>query len=232
MFRLLKLSPPHGWVAVLWELGIVTLGVLIALGAQQVVEAAQWREQVGAFRAAVRQEVAWNLGTADYRTKQNHCVKARLDQLERWMRGWQSGHPQTLTGKIGAPMSVSLYTSAWQSRDPSMMAHIPLAERLAFGELYDEFANNEGHRLDERQTWLALAKYDGATALDHGDLMELGELISRARYRDQRMSQNLPGYFETAKAMGLRPRSRDFPAYEPTFCRPILPPPSPGARAP
>ena len=37
MFRLLRLKPPHGWNAVAWELGIVTLGVLISLGAQQVV---------------------------------------------------------------------------------------------------------------------------------------------------------------------------------------------------
>ena len=41
MFRLFKLRPPHGWNAVAWELGIVTLGVLIALAAQQLVEALQ-----------------------------------------------------------------------------------------------------------------------------------------------------------------------------------------------
>ena len=37
MFRLLRLKPPHGWNAVIWELAIVTLGVLIALAAQQLV---------------------------------------------------------------------------------------------------------------------------------------------------------------------------------------------------
>ncbi len=42
MFRLLKLKPPHGWAAVAWELAIVTLGVLIALGAQQIVEDIHW----------------------------------------------------------------------------------------------------------------------------------------------------------------------------------------------
>ena len=35
MFRLLKLRPPNGWNAAAWELAIVVLGVLIALGAQQ-----------------------------------------------------------------------------------------------------------------------------------------------------------------------------------------------------
>lgn len=37
MFRLLMLKPPHGWSAVGWELAIVTVGVLIALAAQQMV---------------------------------------------------------------------------------------------------------------------------------------------------------------------------------------------------
>ena len=38
MFRLLKLQPPHGWRAVMWELAIVTIGVVVALGAQQWAE--------------------------------------------------------------------------------------------------------------------------------------------------------------------------------------------------
>jgi hypothetical protein len=38
MFRLMKPRPPYGWLPVWWELGIVTLGVLIALAAQQMVE--------------------------------------------------------------------------------------------------------------------------------------------------------------------------------------------------
>ena len=46
MFRLLRLSPRHGWHAVWWELGIVTLGVLIALAAQQTVEYFSWQAKV------------------------------------------------------------------------------------------------------------------------------------------------------------------------------------------
>jgi hypothetical protein len=37
MFRLIRLKPPHGWNAVAWELGIVTLGVLVALAARREV---------------------------------------------------------------------------------------------------------------------------------------------------------------------------------------------------
>ena len=59
MFRLLKLKPPpHGWNAVAWELAIVTLGVLIALAAQQIVADIHDREAVAQLRSALRAELA------------------------------------------------------------------------------------------------------------------------------------------------------------------------------
>ena len=44
--------------------------------------------------------------------------------------------------------------------------------------MYDEFANNEEHRLDEREAWLELGEFNGASDLDHADLMRLQGLIS------------------------------------------------------
>ena len=58
MFRLFKLKPPSGWNAVAWELAIVTLGVLIALGAQQIVQSINDRENVAQLRSALRAELA------------------------------------------------------------------------------------------------------------------------------------------------------------------------------
>ena len=57
MFRLMKLKPPHGWSAVTWELLIVTLGVLIALGAQQLLETASWREKVASAKHSIDFEI-------------------------------------------------------------------------------------------------------------------------------------------------------------------------------
>jgi len=90
MFRLLKLKPPHGWSAVAWELGIVTLGVLIALGAQQIVDDFHWRSELGDFRKAVRAEISNNLATYTYRAEQNRCAAARLDELQRWHDSWRA----------------------------------------------------------------------------------------------------------------------------------------------
>ena len=54
MFRLTKLEPPHGWNAVFWELAIVTIGVLIALGAQQFADSINRRSEVRQLCAQFR----------------------------------------------------------------------------------------------------------------------------------------------------------------------------------
>lgn len=56
MFRMLKLKPPHGWNAVVWELAIVTAGVLLALGAQEFAQAIHSRSEVRETRDALDAE--------------------------------------------------------------------------------------------------------------------------------------------------------------------------------
>jgi hypothetical protein len=99
---------------------------------------------------------------------------------------------------------------------------MPMQERQAIGRMYDEFANNEEHRLDERQAWLELGQFNGANELDHADLMRLRGLISRARYRQAHITSNAVNYLRRAAAIGIKPIWNDFPPYDPTICKPIL----------
>lgn len=81
MFKLLTLKPPHGWNAVAWELAIVTLGVLIALAAQQWAEDRNWQGKARASKEALRDEVALHYDFAvEYRVVYP-CLRAQLDAL-------------------------------------------------------------------------------------------------------------------------------------------------------
>ena len=83
MFRMLKLNPPNGWRAVVWELAIVTLGVLIALAAQQWVEDRSWRQKAGDARIALREELrATHYRAVEWRVVEP-CIQAQLDRLEK-----------------------------------------------------------------------------------------------------------------------------------------------------
>jgi hypothetical protein len=50
----MQVKPPHGWNAVVWELAIVTVGVLSALAAQEWAERLSWRGKVAATERALR----------------------------------------------------------------------------------------------------------------------------------------------------------------------------------
>ena len=50
----------HGWRELLTEIGIIVIGVLIALAAEQVVEWGRWREKIEVGRDAIHNEIATN----------------------------------------------------------------------------------------------------------------------------------------------------------------------------
>lgn len=83
MFRLLKLKPPNGWGAVSWELAIVTIGVLIALAAQQWAEGRNWQSRADASKAALRDELALHYNFAVEFRVVYPCLQAQLDALRK-----------------------------------------------------------------------------------------------------------------------------------------------------
>src|SRR5215217_5611882 len=101
MFRLLRLKPPHGWNAVAWELAIVTLGVVIALAAQQVVGAAQDRSTARQTRAEVTDELNSDLMSLALRQSIEPCIDRRLSELRVIVAQWQK------TGSFETPKWVS-----------------------------------------------------------------------------------------------------------------------------
>ena len=216
-------KPLRGWREFAGEVGVIVLGVLIALGAEQLVQTLNRRSQMRELRAAVDNEIAFGLGIYEARLSQNTCVKARLEELTEWLQSWRDGNPKALVGTISAPRSAPAYTSVWESRDPDVMAHMPLQVKLAYGSVYDEFANNEVQRLDERATWLALAEFDGADKLDTSHMMRLQGLITRAYWRGDNITGNARYFIAIAKDMGIKPLQVPFEAsLLAPLCKPIL----------
>src|SRR6476469_1511864 len=101
MFRLVRLKPPHGWNAVAWELAIVTLGVLIALGAQQLVSDMTDRSTAAQTRAEVADELNSDLMSLALRDSIEPCIDRRLTELRAIVTQWQTN------GSFEAPNWVS-----------------------------------------------------------------------------------------------------------------------------
>lgn len=76
-------TPLRGWREFAGEVGIIVIGVLIALGAQQLVENRNDRTRANDAMAALRREVADQDFTASEIEIARPCIDAQLDAIER-----------------------------------------------------------------------------------------------------------------------------------------------------
>jgi hypothetical protein len=74
-------TPRNGWRVFAGEVGVIVLGVVIALAAQQAVEALNWREEVRRTEEALIIEIADSVVHASERQMVNRCLSGRLASL-------------------------------------------------------------------------------------------------------------------------------------------------------
>jgi hypothetical protein len=126
-------KPLHGWREFLGEVGIIVIGVLIALGAEQLLEAARWRGDVAEARHSLTAQLALSKFAAIERLQASTCVDRKLDRLHQLLTapGGRSAVAVDL-----APIRL-WSTSAWQSATASgAVAHMGSEERDRYANLF------------------------------------------------------------------------------------------------
>ena len=127
-------KPMHGWRAFVGEVGIIVLGVLIALGAEQAAESVHERRDVEQLRAALRSELADGRARWENMRAADRCASRRLDALERWLA---SAPPGARVEHAYPVFLWSMHSSAWDiAKTSPAAARIPLNERLTYASLY------------------------------------------------------------------------------------------------
>ena len=154
-------KPLHGWRAFAGEVGIIVVGVLIALGAQQVVQAIHDREAVTQMRAALRSELADDRARWQHIRASDPCTIERLDALERWTATAPSAARLNRAYRL---FLWNMHSGAWDlAKTSEVAANIPLRERLTFASLYDainnwrQFINEENANAQALNSLLATA---------------------------------------------------------------------------
>lgn len=146
MFRLIRLKPPHGWNAVAWELAIVTLGVIIALAAQEWAENLSWRSKTRTATAAIRTEVGDHYASSVEWRLVMPCLMAQLDGLEdRVMKSGDRLDPAPVYSEPAFPRFVlripskEYDNSAWQAAiADGVTAHFQPELRTELSEHYQQ----------------------------------------------------------------------------------------------
>jgi hypothetical protein len=223
-------KPLHGWREFAGEVGIIVLGVLIALGSEQLIETIRIRREVSQFRSAVTAELATDLASYRYRIEQEPCVKRRLRELRVWLDAERSGTALVPVGEIGRPSLYSLLSSVWKSSNPDVMNHLSLETRERYAGLYDFTALIDGQLGDEEEIWRSLNAFNDAPPKSVQDWRKISDLAYRAKSDDELVVANYPWFMHNAAEMGIAPawghRAKFVTAPDPEFCRPLFAPKS------
>ena len=100
--KLTRLRPRDGWRVFAGEVGVIVLGVLIALVAQQVASNWQWRQDVARTKADLDDQIHAAIANSAERAAVDPCLSQRLSDLATKVaasRGEWRGDPYILPGE-------------------------------------------------------------------------------------------------------------------------------------
>jgi hypothetical protein len=199
-------KPLHGWREFAGEVGIIVLGVLIALGAEQAVEMLHWRSEVADARRALNREVGYNLGAIVKRQQEAPCIDRRLQGIRALLAAPNARNGSKPRQPLGQPQLWRPRTNAWQTATTGQVAeHMPLNIRVGYAELYDEF-NWYGQRAaDETDAWSVLGELDDPGVLGREDLAIVRQARSRAQVAADKLDAYLPQIVAVGAQLGVKP---------------------------
>lgn len=145
------------------EVGIVTLGVVIALALGEWVESWNWSARRAEARAALQEELSGAAASAIERQRTAGCLQRRLAQvLEVIDQGTSSGR---LPGVSNFPMPAMRpwRTTAWETVVASQTAsRFPVQSLNKLASAYQTIAQMRSWNIDEKEAWTALSLLNGA----------------------------------------------------------------------
>ena len=222
-------KPLHGWREFAGEVGIIVLGVLIALGAEQFIESLHWRHQVRETRKAIDSELSHDLAVIQFRMNQRDCTSRHIDELDRWSRLVGNGKSMSLAKSIDVPTFFATRTAVWDSTTGEVTSRMPLEAKLEYARLYGAVRTFQEVLDGELRSWATVKSYEENRDLDRHELHEF-----RAAIMDLRTSNDLLPVFRTrtgefAQKLGLTPEQdlegsirRQMADLNRQFCKPLL----------
>jgi hypothetical protein len=115
-------KPLHGWREFAGEVGIIVLGVLIALGFGQIVEQWQWHQDVGSARQAITDELVAAAGQGAERIAVEDCLRDRIGELSARLKSTDG----QWTADPLPPAPGAQFAPHWDNRALGRVYSVPL----------------------------------------------------------------------------------------------------------
>jgi hypothetical protein len=173
-----KPKPWHGWREFLKEYVIIVVGVLTALGAEQVVENLHWGQRLAETRGQLRDEVSNDVDAGVGWLALGPCVDRQLDALEAAV--WTARSTGTFTPPA-TPYGPALFqfkSDAWlNARSLQVSDHLSAEETSGYSGVYFFSTEMRDNVVQLHQQAAALAPL--RRSLDHVTPAEADEFLVR-----------------------------------------------------
>ena len=203
-----KPKPVHNWRELLTEIGVVVIGVCIALAAEQTVEYFHWRGEVAQARSFLTTEIARDTANGISRLRTQPCTERRLDELSVILDAASKSGKLPPVGAIGQPPRRGWSIGTWDSVMASQVnTHFPGLELLQISYFYNFVRNSMIYSDQEIPVWSDIDTMAGpGRRLDPVSEDRLRAAISTARSLNRALAFGAIRMVEIADApnLGLR----------------------------
>ena len=191
-----KPKPVHSWRELLTEIGVVVIGVGIALAAEQTVEWFHWHNRVAEARKAIATETATNISYGIRRMRYSPCLEKRLDDLAHIVDEASRTGSLPPVGDLGDFSTNVWATGEWDSLMASQTAsHFSHDELAGISYIYVNVERATTRTLQELEAMARLSTMVGpGRRLDPASEIQLREALSQARWLNRgivRASSNI-----------------------------------------
>ena len=225
--------PLRGWREFAGEVGIIVLGVGIALAADQILEGQHWKQVVEAEDEALVAEIQDNYRSLLIRVMMQPCIDRRLAEIAEVFRRREAGQPLGLIAPIGRPSRFTGGTTTLQmATADGSLSHMTLRRKQSIFDTYGSYATFLPVSVEERAGWRTLQSLDRAQTLDEADWREMRKAFDGVVDNNASMKANLKSEsdgdwltpfvaFPKPDTRALRQSFRALP-YVQHLCRPAL----------
>ncbi len=181
-----KSHPIQGWRDFLKEVGVIVLGILIALGLEQAVAWAHDRTVAREAQASLREEIAGNLRAVARRDTIEPCIQRRLREISGYLDAVQQSKAPPPPSWIGAPFNLlTKHTALQAAQSAGRFVLLGDTEKSNAAILYVDFDDFNEAGLREWYAWAQLRSLTGIRGhLSDADVARLRSAVQEARAAD------------------------------------------------
>jgi hypothetical protein len=215
----------HNWREFFTEIGTIVIGVVIALGLEQSVEALHEHGLARKAREAIDAEMQEDVDRIAYRQALQPCNDKRLNQITGLLAVWAGGQAPPSGLAIGDPGDLPMVLQRWQANlNSGRFSRQSAKDQADQAGFYTRVAVLQDMESREHYAWSDLRTLELGPTVVPADLRpKLVSALQAARTDASDIGQLGQGILQEAKRNGYTPKPITVTAIRGDACGPLIP---------